>query len=393
MAVLAWIRRALRETASRNRVGEWDFDALFNRELYPAVGKIYDSLNEVAKLAPVYLTASGEIKTTYWHKNVLVQSASDTTLTLTEDVSEQLPVGAFMVIGQTGAGTVTLVAGGSVVINSLSGLSTVGQWSELFLVKIDALTWVLFGGGGGLRPEDGSYIRIHEPTPTTLAHYEMQDSTEAQVLVDSVGGFDITQDQNGNPFPGVSDYTIAKVGGISMAFLPRCRHSVIDSALWLQGAMTVVMLATRVNNSSGFNASGTINYGGLGLNIQYAFETGVTGPPGTLRYWHHTGAGVVQEHIIRYFPTHEINWLAFTRSAGGVVQIWMNGKKVGSPSAALTLPTGGANGRFHFVNSAGGLTLAIGFMASVRIDNAVLSDETLVSDYNHTLGNLYGFVT
>lgn len=248
------------------------------------------------------------------------------------------------------------------------------------------------GVGGGVNPADGSLIRIHQEYASTVAHYRMQDTTaEADVLLDSVNAQNITKDGNGNNFPTGTfpgGMNLTKIGGLTFAYLSKCRHDVAATAAYLQGAMTAVFLGSRL--ISGFSTGGWILYGLAGTNTQYAFDVVNNG---TLRYWHHHGAQVVAEHIIRWFPPTDLFWMGFTRSSGGVVQVWMNGKKVGPASSALTMPTGGATAKFHFVNSsAAGVTLMPSWMASCRIDNVVLSDATLKADFNHTLGNAQGYV-
>lgn len=144
---MALVRRArLRETALRNASGEWDFDAIFNRELYPAIKALILDVTAVSQFPPVFLTgASNSIVPDHEHKNLLVSHIEPTLLAMSEANSRLFPLGAVILIGQDGVGQVELSPEGTVSILSSQTLKLAGQNSQAILVKTGDLEWRLFG--------------------------------------------------------------------------------------------------------------------------------------------------------------------------------------------------------------------------------------------------------
>ncbi len=77
-------------------------------------------------------------------KLVEMAVGSANTLTIPTNASVAFPVGAAILIAQTGAGQTT-VGGAGVTINSSNGLKLFGQWSSALLVKRATDTWLLSG--------------------------------------------------------------------------------------------------------------------------------------------------------------------------------------------------------------------------------------------------------
>lgn len=78
---------------------------------------------------------------------VAVTSPSTATVTVPLNTSVAFPVGAQILIAQTGTGTVSIAAAGGVTINYRTGLglNLNGQWAIATLVKRATDTWILFG--------------------------------------------------------------------------------------------------------------------------------------------------------------------------------------------------------------------------------------------------------
>src|SRR4030095_12550756 len=109
----------LRQTATRNSNGDYDWDAILNREIYPALHTIHDSvasINEDNELfEPVHRTAaSNAITSAHQHKNLLVSHPTAASLTLDATDSASMPDGTLILIGQEGAGAVKVTGTGGV---------------------------------------------------------------------------------------------------------------------------------------------------------------------------------------------------------------------------------------------------------------------------------------
>lgn len=78
-------------------------------------------------------------------KLVTLSNASAITLTLPQDSSVAVPVGARIDFVQLGAGQVTVAAGAGATVNATPGLKFRAQYSGVTAVKRAADTWILFG--------------------------------------------------------------------------------------------------------------------------------------------------------------------------------------------------------------------------------------------------------
>lgn len=94
------------------------------------------------------------------------------------------------------------------------------------------------------------------------------------------------------------------------------------------------------------------------------------------------------------FPSiHVIISAGYSRSSGGIVTPYLNGKIFGSPSTALALPNGGGNGVFSIGAQAGTTANAnFTFFSAAVYDRERPAAEWLDS-YNRSVGDGLGFLT
>lgn len=77
---------------------------------------------------------------------VLQNSASANNVTVPDNTSAPIPIGASLMINNMGAGQTTIVAGAGVTLNSADGaLKLRAQHSTATLIKIGINTWLLVG--------------------------------------------------------------------------------------------------------------------------------------------------------------------------------------------------------------------------------------------------------
>ena len=74
-----------------------------------------------------------------------VELSGGGTLTVPLNSSIAFPVGASILIVQTGATQVTIAGASGVTVNSSNGLKMFGQWSTALLIKRATNTWLLAG--------------------------------------------------------------------------------------------------------------------------------------------------------------------------------------------------------------------------------------------------------
>ena len=100
-----------------------------------------EELNTNAQVGTTYtlaLTDGGKV--------VEMNNASANTLTVPPNSSVAFPVGAQILVLQTGAGQTTLAAGAGVTVNSKDGnLKLSAQWCAATLIKRASDTWVVVG--------------------------------------------------------------------------------------------------------------------------------------------------------------------------------------------------------------------------------------------------------
>lgn len=136
----------LRQTASPDGAGRWDLNAIFNREVYPAIRSLEATLFTSNVFPPLELTGTtNAIVSNHEHKNLLVSSTMPTELTISVADSNQFPEGAILIVTQTGAGQVEFVPAAGVTIHTAQTLKMAGQDAVAFLLKRDGTEWQLFG--------------------------------------------------------------------------------------------------------------------------------------------------------------------------------------------------------------------------------------------------------
>lgn len=90
---------------------------------------------------------------------------------------------------------------------------------------------------------------------------------------------------------------------------------------------------------------------------------------------------------------HQIETIGLSRTAGGVVQCYMGGKPFGSPSGALTLPTGGSNGVLTLGAQSGGTSPQQPMIISLAVYNRARTAAEFLASYNRSVGLGLGFVS
>ncbi len=90
---------------------------------------------------------------------------------------------------------------------------------------------------------------------------------------------------------------------------------------------------------------------------------------------------------------HTIVSAGWSRSPGGIVTPYLNGKPFGPPSGALALPNGGSNGVFS-IGAQPGITADDSFTCfSVAIYDRVRPASEWLASYNRSVGEGLGFLT
>lgn len=168
-------------------------------------------------------------------------------------------------------------------------------------------------------------------------------------------------------------------------------HATVPSPapLALTGDMTVELLIRIPDDIRGSSSRYILAYdantGTAAGNRLWGFGYGSGGFP----IWNQqSGIGVDSNYNLsqNIFPSGLFH-LAITRTSN-VVQFYVNGLPLGPASSALTTPTGGSSSTFQF-GFGGGAPLAAQ-IASIKIVPNALTATNIKSEYNRTLGNLYG---
>lgn len=110
---------------------------------------------------------------------------------------------------------------------------------------------------------------------------------------------------------------------------------------------------------------------------------------GNVGFFSENNSGVDQYYALTERPPLNPFHFAATRISN-VIQFYLNGKAWGAPSSTLTAPTGGSSGRFRV-----GLSASFGpegVIASLKVIASGLTPTQVASEYNRTLGGLYGYV-
>lgn len=231
--------------------------------------------------------------------------------------------------------------------------------------------------------EHVSRVRLHEAIPQTLGLWQFANED----LLGDVSGnnFDLTVETGTERRTRLDRHTHGFYFDGSTSLI----YNVSESRLRLTGDMTFLCLwvnHTAVNSaplvchlaSGETEATNTLYRFGYGTYpaLNFASESG-GGVDASL-----TASGLIS------LPG-QLCHAGFTRTSG-VVQFYQDGKAFGDPSAVLTTPTGGTDGRLR-IGSTGGIH-ANGAMASALLVGRALSAAEIREQYNFTMGLAHGFV-
>ena len=137
------LRRLLRDTAQRSPLTrDWDFEAIFNRELYPAIRQLFDVVAAILRTQVFDLTgASHTLLLEHVHGYVRISHPSACTLTVPTDATGGFVPGDWVRGIQAGAGVLTVVAAAGVTINKPETLVLYKQWATWTLINVATDTW------------------------------------------------------------------------------------------------------------------------------------------------------------------------------------------------------------------------------------------------------------
>lgn len=205
-------------------------------------------------------------------------------------------------------------------------------------------------------------------------------------LLDSSGnGFHLTMESGTERYSDV----LPGLSGFYADTSSNPYYDVADTALNMTGAVTIEFMAVivDVNTSRSF-----VNFGAFGAtevtNVLYNFGMSAANPNPMVTSWE-SGVAVAVTHVINAgFPVATPFHAASTRSSGGIVRMYLNGKQVGDDSSALTMPTGGSSSRFRILHNASSRTKAT--IASVKVLDQELTPAQILAEYNKTLGVALG---
>jgi len=162
-------------------------------------------------------------------------------------------------------------------------------------------------------------------------------------------------------------------------------------ALVMPGELTVEFLYHRYDNASLTSPRilyfGTNVTGAAANNIQWELQFHLTTNDFVWKQQNGTTVDVTYT-VNGFLPGWGVTHVAATRTAGQVVQLYLDGLPCGAPSAPLAAPTGGANGWLNFISN----QVPISMISQVRISNTAHSAAKILADRNATLGRLFGRV-
>lgn len=222
------------------------------------------------------------------------------------------------------------------------------------------------------------------------------------LIYDPVGLWQFNEtlnDTSGNAFnmtvsSGTERYTDIYPGvrGIGLN-TTRLIYNTFTSTLAITGDITLeCLLYLRAYPITGFEA-GIVTHAAAGEtsgdNVLYAMQ--LDGASGALSWLSESGSGTNAPFTRDMGPGLGLSHIAATRISN-VVQLYVNGRAQGAASSALTAPTGGGNGRLVVGYPDVGFFAPEGVMSSLKICNVGLSAAQIASEYNATLGPLYGYV-
>lgn len=135
--------RRVRDTAQRKLSGEWDFEAIFNREIYPALNSFRTAIITQSEFSVFNLTgAANTLAEEHIFNYVRISHGSACTFTIPTDANGGFSEGHWVRGIQAGAGTLTIVAAPGVTIHKPETLILYKQYAPFVLIHDEtADTW------------------------------------------------------------------------------------------------------------------------------------------------------------------------------------------------------------------------------------------------------------
>lgn len=260
-------------------------------------------------------------------------------------------------------------------------VNTFSEWS-LSEIGLHEIWW---DGAKWWVKEPRARVRRHDTTHSPLGLWQFDTFSTAGEDT-SGNGLDLTVEAGTkrtiHVFPGVE--------GIYLDGSTSWYESTGASSLELTGDMTfeaLCIVQTASNNDPFFThqASGETEATNQLYGLKYDTAPAVL-------WLQESGAGVNATHAVgnAMMMPGQLCHMAVTRTSG-VVQAYLNGRRWGSASSALTTPTGGGSGNFRLGSDATPEYFH-GAFASVKLIGSALSAAQVRAEYNRTMGPAFGFV-
>jgi hypothetical protein len=165
-----------------------------------------------------------------------------------------------------------------------------------------------------------------------------------------------------------------------------------DEALAITGDMTVMYLGTVTAATPELATFPGVGFGGTGEDEANNFLWSVEGGASSgMKWFSESGSGVDASYNPATIFAGEYHGVVHyaARRLNDVISLFVDGRKIGT-SGTLVTPTGGSVAVLKTRPSTGIDNFAI---ASIRVDNAALSDDEIRRAYNMTIGGWQGWRT
>jgi hypothetical protein len=199
---------------------------------------------------------------------------------------------------------------------------------------------------------------------------------------------------------GTESYTEIWPGTLALNLDGNTRLFNADAGRILQITGAVTMCCLLVNRSVELVAGSSVfiyAYDGngevLATNTLHSVYFDNTTANPTLGWFHEAGAGTNHVYNINSWPTpYQLCHVAVTRTAGNVVQFYLNGKALGAASGALTAAAGGTTAVLQIGSngSTGGLLYGSFALASFALYGSALSAANILGKANQCLSPVFG---
>lgn len=139
--------RLIRDTAQRKVLtNDWDLDAIFNREIYPALKALRLALIDTNKMLVFNLSGAAlTLLVEHIHNYIRLDCGEPGTLTVPNDATGGFEEGDWVIGIRSGGAPVTITAGTGVTINFPVGLALSTQWFSFRLINVGSSTWDFYG--------------------------------------------------------------------------------------------------------------------------------------------------------------------------------------------------------------------------------------------------------